>query len=133
MNDFERESTVWGEINVLRFAMVEYGRRSPIGTRQERLLQELMREIVRMTAQKQPLQVGVPLYPFSHKTLFSKDKTPVLSDENSGSAPLPIDSYEEQELLSHRSSRDSNSSNDPLVGSSWSQRGVSNSPGKFVL
>ena len=93
-----------------------------------------MREIVRMTAQKQPLQVGVPLYPFSHKTLFSRDEAPVLSDESSGSAPLPINpSYDEQELLSHRSSRNSNSSNDPLVGSSWSQRGVSGSPGNFVL
>jgi hypothetical protein len=123
--------------------MMEYGRRSPIGSvsniflpivrhltrltaRQETLLQELMREIVRMTAQKQPLQVGVPLYPFSHKTLFSRDKAPVLSDESSGSAPLPINpSYDEQELLSHRSSRNSNSS--------WSQRGVSGSPGDFVL
>jgi hypothetical protein len=103
--------------------------------RQERLLQELMREIVRMTAQKQPLQVGVPLYPFSHKTLFSKDKAPVLSDESSGSAPLLINpSYDEQEeLLSHRSPRNSISSNDPLVGSGWSQRGVSGSPGNFVL
>ena len=92
-----------------------------------------MREIVRMTAQKQPLQVGVPLYPFSHKTLFSKDEAPVLSDERSGSAPLLNPSYDEQELLSHRSSRNSNSSNDPLVGSSWSQRGVSDSPGNCVL
>ena len=129
--------------------MIEYGRRSPIGSvssishpvvkhlirltaRQERLLQELMREIVRMTAQKQPLQVGVPLYPFSHKTLFSKDEAPALSDERSGSAPLLNPSYDEQELLSHRSSRNSDSSNDPLVGSSWSQRGVSDSPGNFV-
>lgn len=33
-----------------------------------------MREIVRLTGQKQPLQVGVPLYPFSHQTLFEKDE-----------------------------------------------------------
>jgi hypothetical protein len=93
-----------------------------------------MREIVRMTAQKQPLQVGVPLYPFSHKTLFSKDKSPVLSDESSGSAPLPINSsYDEQDLLRHRSSRNSNSSNDPLIGPSWSQRGASDSPVNFAL
>lgn len=32
-----------------------------------------MTEIVRMTSQMQPLEVGVPLYPFSHTTLFSKD------------------------------------------------------------
>ncbi|XP_006454415.1 hypothetical protein AGABI2DRAFT_214436 [Agaricus bisporus var. bisporus H97] len=74
INDSERESTVWGEINVLRFVMMEYGQRSPVGTRQERLLQGLMREIVRLTGQKQPLQVGVPLYPFSHQTLFEKDE-----------------------------------------------------------
>jgi len=74
INDVQRESTVWGEINVLRFAMMSYGQRSPIGSRQEKLLQGLMREIVRMTAQKQPLEVGVPLYPFSHTTLFRKDE-----------------------------------------------------------
>jgi hypothetical protein len=89
IGDSERESTVWGEINVLRFAMLEYGNRSPIGSklcprlachiltmfylaRQEKLLQGLMREIVRMTAQKQPLEVGVPLYPFSHAGVFDK-------------------------------------------------------------
>jgi hypothetical protein len=33
INDSERESTVWGEINVLRFAMMEYGSRSPIGSK----------------------------------------------------------------------------------------------------
>ncbi|KAF8898643.1 hypothetical protein BD779DRAFT_26545 [Infundibulicybe gibba] len=98
INDGERESTVWGEINVLRFAMMEYGNRSPIGTRQERLLQGLMREIVRMTAQKQPLEVGVPLYPFSHKTLFRKDESPqATQEEGASTAPLPISpSYEEQ-------------------------------------
>ncbi|KAK7694814.1 hypothetical protein QCA50_002002 [Cerrena zonata] len=73
INDTSRESTVWGEINLLRWAMLSYGSRSPIGTRQEKLLQGLMTEIVRMTSQMQPLEVGVPLYPFSHTTLFSKD------------------------------------------------------------
>ena len=102
--------------------------------RQEKLLQGLMREIVRMTAQKQPLQVGVPLYPFSHRTLFSKDEAPGLSDETSGSAPLPISpSFDEQTFLSHCSSRHSNSPNDPMVGSGWSQRGVSDSPRNFVI
>ncbi|KNZ71447.1 Zinc finger transcription factor YRR1 [Termitomyces sp. J132] len=81
LGDTERESAVWGDINVLRFAMMEYGHRSPIGVRQERLLQGLMREIVRMTAHKQPLEVGVPLYPFSHQTLFQKN-------EHSGPVPL---------------------------------------------
>jgi len=93
-----------------------------------------MFEIVRMTAQKQPLQVGVPLYPFSHRTLFSKDETPVLSDENSGSAPLPISPpYDEQKFLGYCPSRNSNSPNGPMVGSGWPQRSVSGSPGNFVL
>jgi hypothetical protein len=74
LGDSANESTVWGEINVLRFAMLEFGSRSPIGCRQERLLQGLMREIVRMTSQEQPLQVGVPLYPFSRTTLWRKEE-----------------------------------------------------------
>ncbi|KAH9950496.1 hypothetical protein B0H21DRAFT_537444 [Amylocystis lapponica] len=73
IGDSPRESTVWGEINILRFAMLTYGARSPIGIRQEKLLQGLMTEIVRMTSQMQPLEVGVPLYPFSHATLWQKD------------------------------------------------------------
>ncbi|KAJ7070957.1 hypothetical protein C8F01DRAFT_1108482 [Mycena amicta] len=99
IGDSERESTVWGEINVLRFAMLAYGQRSPIGTRQESLLQGVMREIVRTTAQKQPLEVGVPLYPFSRSTLWRKDdltatppgQSQARSPEGStsGIAPLP--------------------------------------------
>ncbi|KII93558.1 hypothetical protein PLICRDRAFT_171296 [Plicaturopsis crispa FD-325 SS-3] len=97
IGDSEREATVWGEINVLRYAMIEYGHRSPIGTRQERLLQGLMREIVRLTAQKEPLGVGVgvPLYPFSHAGVFG---SPGSSNHNSsadGGAPLPGSSPEE--------------------------------------
>jgi len=103
--DQERESRIWGEINVLRFAMLEYGSRSPIGSkstrslgrwehvthsgapaRQERLLQGLMREIVRMTAQKHPLEVNVPLYPFSHRSLFQKD------DHTQNHHPAPMES-----------------------------------------
>jgi hypothetical protein len=56
--------------------------------RQERLLQGLMREIVRMTAQKHPLEVNVPLYPFAHRSPFQKDQhgNPVTMDT---SAPFP--------------------------------------------
>ncbi|KAJ7225441.1 hypothetical protein GGX14DRAFT_420493 [Mycena pura] len=93
IGDSERESTVWGEINVLRFAMLAYGQRSPIGTRQESLLQGVMRDIVRTTAQKQPLEVGVPLYPFSRTTLWRKDELPQSrspeSTSGSGIVPLP--------------------------------------------
>jgi hypothetical protein len=56
--------------------------------RQEKLLQGLMKEIVRMTAQKLPLEVGVPLYPFSHQTLFRKDELRT-AEESSTGAPLP--------------------------------------------
>jgi len=90
IGDSERESTVWGEINVLRFAMLEYGNRSPIGTRQEKLLQGLMREIVRMTAQKQPLEVGVPLYPFSHAGVFGKGSRQGDSDGERVPPPAPL-------------------------------------------
>lgn len=69
----ESESTVWGEINIMRFAMLEFGATSPIGTRQEGILQGLMQEIVRTTAQKQPLELGMPLYPFSRNTLWRKE------------------------------------------------------------
>ena len=83
--------------------MLTYGSRSPIGSkfsynsrpsrmcspallaRQERLLQGLMTEIVRMTSQMQPLEVGVPLYPFSHAGVFPKETIP---QDHTG-APLP--------------------------------------------
>ena len=32
IGDTSRESTVWGEINALRFAMMAYGNKSPIGS-----------------------------------------------------------------------------------------------------
>ena len=79
--------------------MMTYGERSPIGSeffvsrlwltmvlnhhsaRQEKLLQGLMSEIVRLTNQVEPLEVGVPLYPFSRETAFDKPSPT--------SAPLP--------------------------------------------
>ncbi|KAH9837136.1 uncharacterized protein C8Q71DRAFT_796541 [Rhodofomes roseus] len=85
LGDPSREGTVWGEINVLRFAMMAYGNRSPIGTRQEKLLQGIMQEIIRLTNQPEPLTTGVPLYPFSHASLFSKEAT----SQNEVPAPIP--------------------------------------------
>ncbi|EIN14198.1 hypothetical protein PUNSTDRAFT_58483 [Punctularia strigosozonata HHB-11173 SS5] len=92
LGDTERESSVWGEINVLRFAMMEYGSRSPIGTRQEKLLQGLMSEIVRMTTQKEPLQVGIPLYPFSHARVFAdaQETAAAAGRDDHHIAPLPV-------------------------------------------
>ncbi|KAF9787342.1 hypothetical protein BJ322DRAFT_1054850 [Thelephora terrestris] len=89
IGDVSRETTIWGEINVLRSAMMVYGERSPIGTRQEKLLQGLMSEIVRLTSQMEPLEVGVPLYPFSRETAFGKPSPT--------SAPLPSGSPFENE------------------------------------
>jgi len=98
IGDASRESTVWSEINVLRSAMLSYGEKSPIGTRQEKLLQGVMSDIVRMTNQMQPLEVGVPLYPFSRHTAFEKqpDSAPVHGPplptsspyNNEGASPL---------------------------------------------
>jgi len=58
-----------------------------------------MREIVRMTAQKHPLEVGVPLYPFSHQSLFRKDEPPP-ADEESAGAPLPTILDDPSDLVS---------------------------------
>lgn len=115
-----------------------YGQRSPIGSmwlfkkrcletqlkilaRQERLLQGLMREIVRMTAQKQPLEVGVPLYPFSHTTLFRKDEaSAATSDEPVGIAPLPHSPpYENARVTSPVASGITPSSARTMPASSW--------------
>ncbi|KAI0734514.1 hypothetical protein C8Q72DRAFT_873050 [Fomitopsis betulina] len=98
IGDTSRESTVWGEINALRFAMMAYGNKSPIGTRQEKLLQGIMQEIIRMTNQPEPLTSGVPLYPFSHATLFSKEAT----SQNEVPAPIPgVRSFELDALAPH--------------------------------
>ncbi|KAG8815920.1 hypothetical protein FRC17_000537, partial [Serendipita sp. 399] len=70
--DLMGEATCWGEINMLRNALVTYGNCSPIGTRQEKLLHPMMKEIIDMTTQSQPLLVGLPLYPFSLDSAFGR-------------------------------------------------------------
>ena len=108
-NNADQEIVVWGEINAMRLAsfsiffpgrshflvsrhaMLEYGTVSPIGTRQEKLLGNLMTEIVRSTLQDKPLEIcGLPvsgsntrLYPHSHKTAFEATST------TDAGAPLP--------------------------------------------
>lgn len=133
IGDSERESTVWGEINVLRFAMLEYGSRSPIGTRQERLLQGLMREIVRMTAQKQPLEVGVPLFPFSHAGLWRKNEASQSSPDAAAAMPLPVSPpYEERTMSPPSAPHPSVVTPDArtVSASGWSIHDMSLSPGK---
>lgn len=58
--------------------------------RQESLLQGLMREIVRLTEHKTPLEVGVPLFPFSHAGVFRKNEKPRSPPEDASIAPLPV-------------------------------------------
>ena len=45
-----------------------------------------MKEIVRLTTQRRPLEVGLPLYPFSHTTLFASPTVPL---NDTPMAPLP--------------------------------------------
>jgi hypothetical protein len=50
-----------------------------------------MTEIVRMTTQQQPLEVGIPLYPFSHASVFAKGSGEGEGDEQLAHvAPLPF-------------------------------------------
>jgi len=57
-----------------------------------------------MTAQKQPLEVGVPLFPFSHRTLFRKDEAATVpTEEGSGAVPMPVSpAYEQQQSIPGR-------------------------------
>lgn len=50
-----------------------------------------MAEIVRMTTQMQPLQVGIPLYPFSRHTAFERPG----NANASIITPLPTNAYDE--------------------------------------
>ncbi|KIO25598.1 hypothetical protein M407DRAFT_25078 [Tulasnella calospora MUT 4182] len=79
-NDLLNEAAVWGEINQLRQAMIDFGTVSPIGVRQEKLLQGLMTDITRLTSQAQPLNVRVLLYPFSRKSLYDPTFQPTIAD-----------------------------------------------------
>ncbi|KAI9460975.1 hypothetical protein BJY52DRAFT_1360887 [Lactarius psammicola] len=120
--DTDREYGVWGVINVLRFAMTDYGKRSPIGARQEKLLQGLMTEIVRMTTQQQPLEVGIPLYPFSHAGVFSKPASGSEEDAHVPVAPLPLSPSYEAISPPHGSPPQSSTSPSNTDGMGWISR-----------
>ncbi|KAJ3737131.1 hypothetical protein DFJ43DRAFT_1135853 [Lentinula guzmanii] len=127
IKDSDREASVWGEINVLRqvlfseYAMLAYGEKSPIGTsfnakqaiilsaRQERLLQILMEEIIKITSHKQPLEVGTPLYPFSSSSLWRKGNNQPSADGIAG-LPLPLDPL---------SDKNNSSSSDPFAAPTY--------------
>jgi hypothetical protein len=83
-----------------------------------------MSEIVRMTTQQQPLEVGIPLYPFSHARVFSK---PAPGTEEDGRhvpvAPLPLSpSFEDTISPPHSSPSQSNTSPPTADGLAWVSR-----------
>jgi hypothetical protein len=80
--------------------------------RQEKLLQGLMTEIVRMTSQMRPLEMGIPLYPFSHSGIFP---IPQYTSNDTTGAPLPDASTFEEQTSSPGSLRGMASS-PPIVG-----------------
>jgi hypothetical protein len=143
IGDVQRESIVWGEINVLRSAMLAYGNRSPIGARQERLLQGLLGEITRMTTQKQPLEVGVPLFRFSQRTLFRRDGSSATTPEGCISAPLPGNAQFQEQSASSSQNNGIGASIEPShtvswgidVGSDSEQSSITNTvgPGPFIV
>jgi hypothetical protein len=89
---------------------------STFAARQEKLLQGLMQEIIRMTSQKQPLQVGLPLYMWSATTAFAPGQVQA-STSNGGSpghvAPLPVTDFNDTGATTITPSP-------PPVGGGWS-------------
>jgi hypothetical protein len=116
------------EVSAFQMISVDLSIHQPHTARQEMLLQGLMREIVRMTAHQQPLEVGVPLFPFSHAGVFGKEEA---SHKPSGSvAPLPT--FKDQptsppSVHSVVSSVPSEGTR-PLSSSGWSMHDVSVTP-----
>jgi hypothetical protein len=83
-----------------------------------------MTEIVRMTTQQQPLEVGIPLYPFSHAGVWSK-RAPG-SEEDAGQvpvAPLPLSPPFEETVDPSRSSPAHSITSPPTTdGLAWVSR-----------
>ncbi|KZW00677.1 hypothetical protein EXIGLDRAFT_133844 [Exidia glandulosa HHB12029] len=86
IGDQASEAAVWGEINLMRFALLQYGGSSSIGIRQEKMLRDSMTEILRMTTHTSPLSVTVPLYPWSGSSVFKREED---GDASGSAAPLP--------------------------------------------
>ncbi|KAH7104453.1 hypothetical protein BKA62DRAFT_692280 [Auriculariales sp. MPI-PUGE-AT-0066] len=97
LGDTVSENAVWGEINLIRMALLQYGSLSPIGIRQEKMLRDAMSEILSMTTQSAPLDVKMPLYPRSTQAVFNVIKTEE-GHLDVASAPLPHFSEEETPL-----------------------------------
>jgi hypothetical protein len=103
-----------------------------LAARQEKLLQGLMREIVRMTAQKQPLEMGVPLYPFSHASLFASrtQSTGGVEEDPAGGMPLPSSPPVEEAPCSPGTL---SSGLSPLLSSAHRSGWPSGSPGQAII
>lgn len=82
-----------------------------------------MTEIVRMTTQQQPLEVGIPLYPFSHAGVWSK-RVPG-SEEDAAHvpvAPLPLSPSFEETVDPSRGSPAHSTSPPTTDGLGWVSR-----------
>lgn len=99
IGDIVNEATCWGEINMLRTALVTFGNYSPIGTRQEKMLHPIMQEIINMTTQEQPLLVGLPLYPFSLDTLFQRSEKKAAAEAAAAGLLNPADEGDAGEAI----------------------------------
>lgn len=89
-----------------------------------------MKEIVRLTTQKRPLEVGLPLYPFSHSTLFTSPSVPF---DDAPMAPLPNpnslgqsneSAYDNLFDMDPTSYRTASTPNEPRAGTGHSDSGV---------
>ncbi|KAF8609102.1 hypothetical protein BDV93DRAFT_550650 [Ceratobasidium sp. AG-I] len=58
------EATVWGEIETLKLAMLEFGNISPIGLRQEKLLQEIIDDVIQKPVLPANFGLDVPMYTY---------------------------------------------------------------------
>ncbi|KIO24423.1 hypothetical protein M407DRAFT_26134 [Tulasnella calospora MUT 4182] len=98
IGDRQNEAAVWGEINLLRQAMIDSGTVSPIGVRQEKLLQGLMTDITRLTSRAQPLNPNIAeVVDASNKSTHNPGASSIERLHNRNSAPQPNLSH----VLSH--------------------------------
>ncbi|KAL5640939.1 hypothetical protein ACGC1H_001424 [Rhizoctonia solani] len=58
------EATVWGEIETLKLAMLEFGNISPIGLRQEKLLQETIDDVIQKPVLPANFGLDIPMYTY---------------------------------------------------------------------
>lgn len=84
------EATVWGEIETLKLAMLEFGNISPIGLRQEKLLQETIDDVIQKPVLPANFGLEIPMY-----TYPLQDLTVSLSEHGSpeGSSSFSTTGY----------------------------------------